>query len=546
MAALEAELSSLRAERDALRTALGVQSRFEAAVATAPVGIMCVAAATGRYAFVNGAIAKLLDRSVESLMTSDPYQVWLNSTRASDVAAERQAIERIAKGELDGIEIERELLRENGGSTWVQVRVVAQRDRGGRLEFLTLFFTDVQMQRDMAAARARLEDQVRRSQKLEALGKLAGGVAHDFNNRLVIIMGYTEILKRSLDDESQLAQHAEMVLTSCRRAADLTRQLLAYSRRQLLKPEVFDLNNTVERMRELLERLMGDRVRLTTRLAATFPIYFDPGQIEQVIVNLAINARDAMSEGGQFAIDTEDCRVRAGGASGLRAGDYVKLTARDSGSGIPDDVLPHIFEPFFTTKEVGQGSGLGLSMVEGIVNQSGGSVQVRTGPGQGTAFQIFLPRAREAASSVRLMVELPAPQTFALETALVCDDDEDVRRLLVEVLSLRAYRVLQGRNGRHALELARQHEGPIHLLVTDVVMPELGGVDLATELRKRDPELCVLYVSGYTEDAQLLAVPLGHHSMFLAKPFLPAELTTTVVRLLERAQQAGGVAARAG
>jgi PAS domain S-box-containing protein len=530
---LEEELERLRDERDSLAGALEKAMPFETAVSSSPVSVICVNAEKGRYEFANQAFANLIGRPLDEILATDPYEIFVAHTHPDDIEAEHDAIGRIAKGEIDRYHLDKRFVTPEGEVRWVRATGVGARKPSGRLERLTVYFADIHEQRDAASSRERVEAQLRQAQKLDALGKLAGGVAHDFNNRLLIIIGYTELLRRGLVEDSELARHADAVLASAHRGAELTRQLLAYSRRQVLKPEPFDLNQAVDRMRCLLERVIGDRIQLVTTLGAANAVFSDPGQIEQVILNLAINARDAMPEGGQLTLETGDASLGAGEDQTLREGDYVTLSVGDQGLGIPDEVLPHIFEPFFTTKPVGQGTGLGLSMVEGIVRQSGGAVRVSTRLTHGTKFTVYLPRARDVPVE-RYAAESAQPQDLQFETVLVCDDDDDVRKLLVDVLSLRAYRILQARNGKHALEIAGAHDGPIHLLVTDVVMPELDGVALASALRRAHPALRVLYVSGYTDDAAILSAPLGPDTQFLAKPFLPGDLTRAVIGMLER------------
>jgi CheY-like chemotaxis protein len=357
-------------------------------------------------------------------------------------------------------------------------------------------------------------------------------VAHDFNNRLVIIMGYAEVLKNSLPPGSEGVHQANMVLSSSQRAAELTRQLLAYSRRQALKPHAFDLNETVDRMRLLLERLIGDDIELVTTLRARNPVFSDPGQIEQVILNLAFNARDAMPNGGRLTLETRDQAIGPGAAFDLAPGTYVALIVRDTGTGIPQEIVPRIFEPFFTTKELGKGTGLGLATVEGIVRQSGGGIQVETREAAGTTFNVLLPRAR-ALDRITAVPRLEPPkQLHRFESLLVCDDDDEVRELLASVLRIRAYHVLEARNGQHALEVAATHGGPIDLLITDLVMPELSGTQLAAELRKSHSTLKVLFISGYTEDEKVLSGALDPGDQFLAKPFLPGELARAVLGML--------------
>jgi two-component system, cell cycle sensor histidine kinase and response regulator CckA len=504
-----------------------------AALHSAPVGIICVSGRTGRYEFVNREFARLIGRDREEILAGDPFEIWQTVTHPDDLDAEQEAVARLASGEIASFELDKRFVLPNGDARWVHVRCLGTRDQNQRLAAMTVFFTDLQPQRDLAQSRDRLEAQLRRSQRLEALGRLAGGVAHDFNNLLLIIMGYSEILRSALPADSPLRQHVEPILQSSQRAAELTRQLLAYSHRQVLKPEAFDLNESIQRTQRLLAGLLGDRVELKTRLLAQQQVFFEPSQMQQVIVNLAINARDAMPNGGTFEFETHDATVAAGEVCGLAPGSYVLLVVRDSGTGIPEHVLPHIFEPFFTTKEVGQGSGLGLSMVEGIVRQSGGAVSVTTSVGQGTTFEVYLPRASDAKPSARYAAAKALPHSVAFETVLVCDDDDGVRKLLVDILEFRAYKILEARNGRHALEVAQAYGGPIHLLITDVVMPQLGGVELAQALRETQPNLSVLYLSGYPEQPEVLALALDPRTQFLAKPFLPSDLTSAVSSMLE-------------
>ncbi|HET9932508.1 MAG TPA: ATP-binding protein [Polyangiaceae bacterium] len=505
---------------------------FELAVSRSPLACMCVSAKTGRYAFVNPAFAELVGRSHAELSEADPYEVWLSATHPDDLEVEREALNRIGKGEISSYRLDKRIVRE-GVAHWVTVDLNSLRDDEGRLEYVFAHFRETQAERGAVAARERLEAQLRQAQKLGALGKLAGGVAHDFNNRLVIIMGYAELLKRGLPDESPLVGHADMVLGSAERASELTRQLLAYSQRQVLSPRSFDLNETVERMRRLLSRLIGDDVQFDCELAAAQPIFSDPGQIEQVIMNLVLNARDAMPQGGRLCLSTADVAPSRAPLD-LPRGDYVALSVRDTGTGIEPEVLPHIFEPFFTTKELGKGSGLGLSTVLGIVKQSGGTVEVESRSGEGTSFTLYLPRATEQPLAPRYVSEAALPASTPFETVLVVDDDDGVRQLMSDVLALRAYRVLNAKNGRHALGVVEEHAGDIHLLVTDVVMPEMGGLELAQRLRRRYPGIRVLFVSGYSDDPEALTAPKAPHTHFLPKPFAPGELTRLVCAILEQ------------
>jgi len=551
LAPLEAQLARVTAERDHLSAVLARSAQFQAAVVGSPVAMACVSAEKGRYVFANPAYAELVGRSLEELMECDAYDVWVASSRPEHFAIEHEAAGRLARGEIDQFQLDRPYLVAGRAEHWVRSTAVASRDASGRLSSLMLYLVSIEEARAALAAKEEATTQLQRAQKMEALGKLAGGVAHDFNNRLLIIIGCTELLRRELPPGSPLIDSADMVLSSAHRAADLTRQLLAYSRHQVLAPESFDLNQAVERMRQMLARAMGEHVRLATTLEARNPVFSDPGQLEQVILNLAINARDAMPAGGTLTLATADRRIlpgeNGGGGGGggggdgdgdddrsLAPGDYVTISITDTGAGIPAEVLPRIFEPFFTTKPVGQGTGLGLSMVEGIVKQSRGTVRVSSRLGQGTTFTITLPRGGDLSQPRSVSVVRGTPHLAPFETVLVCDDDDDVRELLSGILRLRGYTILEARSGKHALSVAAEHRGPIHLLITDLVMPELGGLELANAMRTRNPTLRVLFVSGYTDQADVLSDTLRPHARFLAKPFAPGELTRAVFALLER------------
>jgi two-component system cell cycle sensor histidine kinase/response regulator CckA len=529
---LEDELARMRAKGEALERELEEARHYRGAVLGAPFSIVRVSGAKGCYVFVNETFARLIGYPRDSLMTRDPFQVWVESAHPDDMEPERAQMARVAKGEIERFQFDKRVISQCGATHWVRMDAVASRDAQGRLEFLTIYFTDIEEQRELARARQRLEAQLREEKKLGAVGKLAGGIAHDFNNRLVVVMGYAELLKRELPADSPLSHHADMVLGSAKRAAELTRQLLAYSRRQVLEPEAFDLNEMAERMRSLLKTVLAGGIDLVTVLGAKQPVLADPGQIERVVLNLVLNARDAMPAGGTLAIETRDVTLAPGENPSLAPGEYVALVVADTGTGIAEDALPHIFEPFFTTKKMGQGTGLGLSMVEGIVHQSGGATRVESVVGKGTTFTIHLPRAASA-PLVRTPGEEPPARSGSFETVLVCDDDDDVRNLIVEVLRLRAYSILTARSGEHALEIARRHQGRIHLLVSDLAMPGLGGMDLGAELRSRDPSLRVLYISGYSDGADRLPSPRDPAVYFLPKPFLPGDLTHAVSQILE-------------
>jgi len=395
----------------------------------------------------------------------------------------------------------------------------------------------VAVKRDVTDVR-RMEEQLRQSQKMEAVGRLAGGVAHDFNNLLTAISGYSDLLLHRLPDYSTLRRDVEEIRKAGDRAAALTRQLLAFSRRQVLQPKVLDLNNVVTNMGQMLRRLIGEDIELSTDLSPSLSrVKADPGQIEQVIVNLAVNARDAMPDGGRITIATSDAELSPAYAAAhpeVRPGPHVLLSVADTGHGMSDETQAHLFEPFFTTKERGKGTGLGLATVYGIVHQSGGHLRVNSAADRGSTFLIYLPRVEAPEDGVqgadRPLLPHPSPGT---ETILLAEDEEVVRRLAREILSGNGYKVLEAGNGREALLLSEAHRGEIHLLLTDVVMPKMSGRELTERIRPLRPGLRILYMSGYTDDAILRHGVLEDGIPFLQKPFTPEELARKVREVLD-------------
>lgn len=384
--------------------------------------------------------------------------------------------------------------------------------------------------------RNRIEDQLRQAQKLEAVGRLAGGVAHDFNNLLTVSNGYCDILMSGMNDPDSTRVMLEQIHRAGDRAAALTQQLLAYSRKQILQPREFCLSELVRGMEKFLIPLIREDIKFITTLdPQPCRVKADPHQIEQVLMNLAVNARDAMPRGGRLTIATQHVELGESFQSEfpeVRIGPYVQLTVTDNGVGMDQETLEHVFEPFFTTKEPGQGTGLGLAMVYGIVKQSGGHIQVTSKPGQGTCFQIFLPRLRTEAVQLTPTVGTPG-LVSGLETILLVEDDEAVRVFVEVVLREAGYHVLVAANGESALELSARHSAPIDMLVTDVVMPGISGGQVAEALRGSRPEMRVLFLSGHTEDA------LVHHGVrnakaaFLQKPFTAAAITRKIRNVLD-------------
>jgi signal transduction histidine kinase/ActR/RegA family two-component response regulator len=378
--------------------------------------------------------------------------------------------------------------------------------------------------------------QLQQAQKMEAIGRLAGGVAHDFNNLLTAMLGYSELLLDQLTPDDSRRREVEEIRKAAERAVALTRQLLAFSRKQAWQPKVLDLNQIVVGVDKMLQRLIGEDIALQTLPEEhLWPIKADAGQVEQVIMNLAVNARDAMPDGGRLTIET--CNVELDAEyvrhhATVATGSYVMLAVSDNGCGMSDEVKAHLFEPFYTTKERGKGTGLGLATVYGIVKKSGGHVWAYSELGVGTTFKAYFPRVTDqvAAGGKRPpMRELPT----GTETILLVEDEDAVRRLTREVLGRQGYRVLDAGNGAEALAMWRATAEPVHLLVTDLIMPEMNGRDLVSELSLKHPALKVLYISGYTDRAIVLNGTLAPNAAFLQKPFTPEALTRAVRQVLD-------------
>jgi signal transduction histidine kinase/ActR/RegA family two-component response regulator len=385
----------------------------------------------------------------------------------------------------------------------------------------------------------RLVEQSRQAQKMESIGRLAGGVAHDFNNLLTVIGGCADRIVNALGFDHQARQDLEEIRRAASRASDLTRQLLAFSRRQVLAPEVLSLNRVVADMERLLRRLIGEDIELRTVLAPDLGnVRADPGQLEQVIVNLAVNAQDAMPQGGSLTIETANARLdesRAWEHVSLRPGPYAMLAISDTGVGIDPAAREHLFEPFFTTKEMGKGTGLGLATVYGIVKQSEGYIWVYSEPGHGTTFKIYLPEVDDSPTWPRA-AKPEARSARGTETVLVAEDNAAVRSLVGRTLTEAGYAVLEAATAADALTLAREYPGRIHLLLSDVVLPGEAGTQLAKGVASLRPGLRILYMSGYTNDAVLRRGILAHGQSYLQKPFAPADLLRQLRRALDAQQ----------
>jgi two-component system, cell cycle sensor histidine kinase and response regulator CckA len=439
--------------------------------------------------------------------------------------AEMEGWEHLVRGEARTVDLETRWRRPDGKPLWMYLNASLVQDTAGEPLYLLLYLRDI-------TERKSLEDQLRQAQKMEAVGQLAGGIAHDFNNLLTAILGSTELLLADTPPDDPRREDVQEISRSAHRAAALVRQLLAYSRKQVLQPRRVDLNAIVREMGAMLRRVVGEPIELRLDLDPGLGhVTADPGQLEQVIANLGVNARDAMPRGGTLTITTSNVTgrgVTAAADEGLSAaGPLVSLAVTDTGIGMDDEVRGRLFEPFFTTKELGRGTGLGLATVYGIVRQSGGHIQVRSRPGEGSSFTVYLPRA-EAPRPARGALAAAAPVSGGSETVLVAEDEEAVRHLVCRVLRAKGYRVLEARHAEAALDLAAATAEPIDLLVSDLVMPGLGGRALADRLLNLRPALRVLFITGYAPEAveRQGRLPAGHG--LLEKPFTADQLAHKV------------------
>jgi PAS domain S-box-containing protein len=504
---------------EALRSS---EARYRSLVDSAVYGIYR-SDAEGRLRDANPALIAMLGcESAAEVLALDPEKdVFLRAEELSRLLREGNT-----KGKIDNFEVKWK--RRDGNILTVRLsgRVVSGGDTGKK--FLELIAEDVTDKRV-------LEDQFRQAQKMEAVGRLAGGVAHDFNNLLMVISGYTEVLLDKLHEGDQLHSKVEAIQQAADRATTLTRQLLAFSRKQLLELKVVDVNAIVQDMERLLCPLIGENIDLTTKLEANVGrTRADAGQLEQVIMNLVVNAKDAMPNGGKITIQTANAELDDSYRrehTYIQPGPYIMLLVSDTGCGMDKETQSRIFEPFFTTKENGKGTGLGLSTVYGIIKQTGGYVFAQSEVGHGTTFRIYLPRVEDAAEPAHA-IQTASRALEGTETILLVEDEESVRQLVAETLASRGYKVMEAENGEEALKLAGSSRETIHLMITDVVMPGMSGRDLAREVLKSRPQTKVLFLSGYSEDAVLHQGVLEPETAFLQKPFTLQYLARKVRELL--------------
>jgi len=513
--------AALRSAEEGLRRS---EINFRSLVTNAPYGI-CRCDSAGNLLDVNPALISILGYEFATDLLGRNLAGFYRDSQQWFTVADNLRLMRPFNG------LVAEWSRKQG--TLVGVRLSGRSIRGDRdALFYELYAEDVTEQRA-------LEQQLRQSQKMEAVGRLAGGIAHDFNNLLMVMSGYCEFLLERVGSDQQLREPAQEIANAANRATSLTRQLLAFSRKQLLTPKVLDLNAIVTENFRMLDRVIGEDVELAIVPGADLGmVKADPGQIEQVIMNLAVNARDAMPHGGKLIIETsnvslDEAYARLHGA--VAPGEYVMLCVSDTGTGMDFETQSHIFEPFFTTKGP-KGTGLGLSTVYGIIKQSGGYIWVYSEPGEGTSFKVYLPRVTSAGEVAVIHPPIAAAAVQRRnETILLVEDEDNLRNMARLYLEREGYTVLEAPDGAAAIQLASAHPGPIHLLLTDVIMPGMNGRELANYISPRRPEMKVLYMSGYTENAIVHNGTLDAGITLLQKPFTLPVLKATVRKMLDTA-----------
>ena len=517
------EMADLHAQTvEALASAMVANARLDAVIQASPLATLALDR-DGKVTSWNPTAERIFGWSAEEAIGSRPP---FATGRSEEFI--RDVIDRSLRGEpITGLEATQE--RKDGTSFSAAIWTSGLEDRAEGVSGILVMVADV-------SDRKQLEEQLRLSQKMEAVGRLAGGIAHDFNNLLTIILGYNGMVIEDVGNLPNAMEKAREVQRAAERAASLTKQLLTFSRRQVLQPLVIDLNEVVRNLERLLRRVIGEDIDFAVRLEPTLaPLRADPSHIDSVIMNLVVNARDAMPLGGKLTVETANVNLDEESAqihAGIIPGPYVQLAIRDTGQGMNEETQRRIFEPFFTTKELGKGTGLGLSIVYGIVKQSGGDIRVYSQEGKGTTFKIYLPAiARDI--GVESTKRPAAVSHRGTEVILLVEDEGDVRRLVRAMLAKQGYTVLETRKVHESIQICKDYHDPIHLLLTDVVMPELSGPELAEELAKLHPEMRVLYMSGYADTAIFRHGVLMPNTAFIQKPFISEDLNKKVREVLE-------------
>lgn len=508
----------LVAREKALELLQESEALFKAVFTAAPMGICLVDSSTGRFLSVNPKFSEIVGRTAEELSASS----WQSITHPDDVKTQLDDLAALTSGGREMFQIEKRYIKPGGAVVWACLTVAPLSAFGGSAPRYLGIVEDISAAKAAEQEKKKLEEQLRQSQKMETAGSLAGGIAHDFNNILSVILSYCEFLLKNPRLDGPGRADVEEIKKAGQRAAALTRQLLIFSRKQVVQPKVLDVNRVILGVKTMLGRLIGENIKLTV-LASKVPplIKADPGYIEQVLLNLSVNARDAMPKGGKLTIEAAIVRINEAHIhlnGTVEPGDYVVLSVSDTGTGMSAETQARLFEPFFTTKPRDKGTGLGLSTVHGIVKQSGGSIVVYSEEGHGTVFKLYFPQ-------VPAGEEIAEPQKAVKNiftgtgTVMVVDDDVQIRTLVRRTLAQDGFTVLEAASAEEALAICKRHKNPVHLIVTDMVLPKMSGFELAERLKTLHPGIKMLFMSGYTEHAVLAQGILDTEKNFIQKPF---------------------------
>lgn len=514
------DITERKRAEEALRKS---EENFREAFEHAPVGI-AITELEGRFIHVNDAYCDMLGYSREELLCHE--MSFQKLTHPEDIGENLEAFNRLLSSEIPAFFLEKRYIRKDGRIIWVRASVTLRRDVTGNPVQAVAIIEDITVRKET-------EEQLRQSQKMEAIGRLAGGVAHEFNNMLNVILGYSEMLGSQLTEESPLHKYAREIGKAARRSAEITGKLLAYSRKQAIQPKVIDLNENIWNQKIMLTRLIGEAIQIDFQPGADlWPVRIDPSQVDQIMTNLAVNSRDAIPGTGTVTINTRNIHLdQPDTPPDLPPGDYVKLTFRDNGIGMDKAVQEKIFEPYFTTKDVGKGTGLGLSTVYGIVKQNSGAIEVLSKPGEGTTFAVYFPRIRAEAEGAATEKEYPLSRGF--ETVLIVEDEKQVLQLAEMILKEAGYNVMPASTPREAIDIALRNKGKIDLLISDMIMPEMDGQALISKLSSISPIFRTIFMSGYTDEV-LAGIDLSKGDVnFIKKPFTVQSLTQKVREVLD-------------